>query len=158
MGYTGRVNRTRVARLGVALLGAALLSWGCRSSGSSTAEPSQRPVQVAFPAACHDPADCEQKCSAGQAEACVEAGRRSEFAEPSARDLPKAYSLYERACTLGSATGCYNQGILLEQGKGIPRDARRALELFHKVCRAGSKTACARAEQLEAGAAGGSKP
>lgn len=121
----------------------------CHRAGRAPSSPDEKPLAVATAiAGCANATDCEKKCAAGAAGACVEAGRLHEFGHAGARDATRAYDLYERACTLSNPSGCYNAAVLLEGGKGVRRDVDHALTLYKRVCDSGSKTACARAESL----------
>jgi len=103
---------------------------------------------VSLISGCSDLDDCNRKCAAHDARACVSAGRFYEFGHSMPSDSARAYNLYITACDLRFAGGCYNAAVLLEAGKGIARDLSRARFLYENVCSRGSPTACERANNL----------
>jgi TPR repeat protein len=125
-----------------------LILIGCHHGSEPASKAGERIDVTSQLAGCAGLVDCEGKCSAGLANACVEAGRLHEFGHAGARDPGRAYLFYDRACQLGFSGGCFNLAVLLESGKAVAKDTRRAAELYAQVCRAGAKTACARAEAL----------
>lgn len=132
-------------------IGLACVLAGCSRSSDSSSPPNgpPRPVDVASTVAgCQALEECDQKCSSGQAAACVSAGRLYEYGRGVAADPARAYSLYDRSCALGYPGGCYNAAVLLESGRGVSKDLQRARQLYEKVCEMGSKTACERGEEL----------
>jgi len=121
----------------------------------------------------------DQACKGGYAQACSRegkpaipppAGTKAKPAVPvdpergreifidgldafSARDYPRARSLYEQACQAGSPTGCEYLGLMLVGGTGGPQDTARARELFDRTCKQGHVDSCVRlANMSKAGA------
>jgi TPR repeat protein len=143
--YTSSMITWRVGVVSLVLLAA------CHRSGRPLPpESAATPIPLAtLLSDCASASECEPKCAAGDARACVEAGRLCEFGHGQARDASRASGFYERSCTLGNASGCYNLAVLLETGRGVEKDPSRARGLYARVCQMGSKTACAHAETLD---------
>ncbi|MCZ7681280.1 MAG: hypothetical protein M5U28_21830 [Sandaracinaceae bacterium] len=108
---------------GVAL--AIVLAFGCGGAGAreggetSGGEATDAPVSA---------------CEAGDAAACVTAGRAFETGEGAPVDDARALALYERGCDGGEARGCTALGARFYGGRGVARDDARARALFTRAC------------------------
>ena len=57
-------------------------------------------------------------------------------------DLPRAFSLYEKACDGGFAPACYSMGYMAETGQGVGVDFARAALVYERGCDGGDRKAC----------------
>lgn len=82
----------------------------------------------------------EQKCKAGNLEACGDAGafykNPTEFfwGGASDRDYKKVLYYYKKACDGNYYAACSDLGAMYFDGKGVKKDYKKAVELYNKAC------------------------
>ncbi len=64
--------------------------------------------------------------------------------QQTAKKLPEARALNDKACGAGSAIACHNLAVMLEQGLGGAKDVARAKSSYAKACAAGISDDCGR--------------
>ena len=89
----------------------------------------------------------EQKCEAGDFEACSYAG--AIYKNPtlfggnaSDRDYKKALYYFKKACDGNDYVACSDLGAMYHGGKGVKKDYKKAVELFDKACDGGYTDGC----------------
>jgi uncharacterized protein len=88
-------------------------------------------------------AEYEQKCAAGNAEACGALGALFQDGTGVEKDYARAAKLFQRACDLGSASGCGRLGVMYSlSDKGLDKDVTRSVTLFRRSCDLGSANGC----------------
>jgi uncharacterized protein len=79
------------------------------------------------------PRTAEERCDAGDAQACDDLGERCTAWKT--QDLPRAHRLLRRSCEeLKDARGCYDLGEMVLTGLGVASDQPRALALLDRAC------------------------
>jgi TPR repeat protein len=119
----------------------AALLVACQSSG---APPSRGgPAGAGEPAPPCAAADCEARCTAGEADACARAGELL-FDGKSGHPLDMAGSFRHasRACDAGVMLGCFLVGYHHQDGLGAAWDPARAVAAYERACAGGFGTAC----------------
>ena len=81
----------------------------------------------------------EQKCEAGDSQACGYAGalykNPTEFGgNASDRDYKKTLYFYKKACDVNDYMACSDLGAMYFDGKGVKKDYKKAVELYNKAC------------------------
>jgi len=90
----------------------------------------------------------EQKCKAGNLEACGDAGafykNPTEFflGGASDRDYKKVLYYYKKACDGNYYAACSDLGVMYENGIGVKKDYKKAVELYNKACDGGDAGSC----------------
>ncbi len=89
----------------------------------------------------------EQKCEAGNLEACGYAGTLYKHptvfgANASDKDYKKVLYYYKKACNGNDYIACSDLGIMYENGEGVKKDYKKAIELFDKACNSGIEYGC----------------
>lgn len=85
----------------------------------------------------------ENRCSAGDAEACFGLGRlRHDSEDKSTRNREAAARAYQAACDLGHFQACTNLGDQYLKGDGVREFRSVALYLYERACAAGNAHAC----------------
>ena len=59
----------------------------------------------------------DEKCNAGESQACFELGKVFQHGYGVEKDKVKAQELHSKACELGDGRGCTNEGFLLENSE-----------------------------------------
>ena len=89
----------------------------------------------------------EQKCKAGNLEACGDAGAFYKLptkfgGNSSDRDYKKVLYYYKKACDGNDYAACSDLGAMYFIGKGVKKDYKKAVELFDKACNGGLANGC----------------
>jgi len=96
-------------------------------------------------------------CEHGDADACVEYGRREMARSPGSRDFKIVTDAYRKACKRKSAAGCRWLAFLYERGPegmsdaieaNVPYDQKEALRLYRQACAWGDRKACEGVERI----------
>ena len=90
-------------------------------------------------------ADIERRCTGGDTIACTDLGIRLRLGSRGApHDIPRAYSVLDRACTAqdGSGPACSHVAEMLLGGRGTARDNLRAVAMLEVACEGGEPEAC----------------
>ncbi len=101
-------------------------------------------MAAAAPCVEGDAAQCEARCTAGDAESCYRLARMHSQGNGIPVDEARAEQLFKRACDAGNGNGCNGLAFhfLEEDGERPWRDPAQAAALFDKGCRLGSAKAC----------------
>jgi len=113
--------------------GVAVISGGGSGSGSTGASGSAS-VQVA--------GAFDQKCVAGDLEACRNLAVMYTEGVGVQRDERRAAALFAQACNGGLLAGCNHLALVLAEGLGSPKDVAKAVELYQRACDGGYGLAC----------------
>ncbi|WP_298961078.1 tetratricopeptide repeat protein [uncultured Campylobacter sp.] len=89
----------------------------------------------------------EQKCKAGNLEACGDAGAFYKLptkfgGNSSDRDYKKVLYYYKKACDGNVYMICSDLGAMYEDGEGVKKDYKKAIELYNKACDGGVVDGC----------------
>jgi hypothetical protein len=84
----------------------------------------------------------EERCNAGDADACFIVAARFEQGDDVKRDLKQCIKYERRACELGSQAGCVALAKYMVTGRGVPRDPEKAFAVFERECAADFARGC----------------
>ncbi len=140
-------------RISIAFVAVCVLAVGCGkkkpeadpavgSAGSGSAGAGSAAAQVGGKASAKVAQQFDDKCVAGDQEACRNLAVLYSEGIGVVKDAGKAAALFGQACNGGNLAACNQIALALTEGMGVAKDPAKAIEIYERTCTGGYALAC----------------